>query len=323
MSRPLALFFAMTGIALAIPAPYESDGTWKALASIPIVPRQEWSVVALSNTDIAMIGGIVPNASGQGMIITPLMQIYNIPSDTRYTASPAPTPVNHPSFAAVNGRLYLLGGLTIAPDGSWRAFSDSWAYDHQSDVWEALEPWPLSEERGSATTVVYGEMIYLAGGMRTLEPIGPDGEQDTVGFVPAFNTSSQDWIAIPQVASALPEGRDQAAASIIGTKMYVIGGRLRGQYSVKDTVFVFDLEDLESGWSTLLEVTPTAQGGVVCGTVGEEIFVLGGEGNEAEGSDGVFDETEVFNTKTKSWKKLDVMPLPRHGGSAVAVDELI
>ena len=64
---------------------------------------------------------------------------------------------------------------------------------------------------------------------------------------------------------------------------------------------------------------PTARGGVVSGTVGKKIYVLGGEGNTAEDSDGIFDGIEVFDTVKESWESVGKMSLPRHGGQAVAV----
>ncbi|GKT43446.1 Kelch-like protein terF [Colletotrichum spaethianum] len=178
---------------------------------------------------------------------------------------------------------------------------------------------PPGEERGSATVGVYGKKIYLAGGMRTLEPIGEAGEQDTVDTVTAFDTESLSWYTLPSTAQNLPEGRDHAGGSVVGSKFYVIGGRERGQRNVKDTVFMLDLDNLEGGWTTKDRRMPTARGGVVTGAVNGKVYVFGGEGNPAAGTNGIFNETEVFDAKTESWKRLAPMPLPRHGGSAVAI----
>jgi len=48
------------------------------------------------------------------------------------------------------------------------------------------------------------------------------------------------------------------------------------------------------------------------------VFTFGGEGNLKVDSY-VFNETEVFDSKSESWTKLEPMSVPRHGGGAVAV----
>jgi N-acetylneuraminic acid mutarotase len=296
-----------------------SDGAWEELAPIPIAPRQEHSVVAVSDTAIAIIGGILPNPSGPGFNTTSVLQFYDIPSDTWSSRSAAPIAANHPNVAVADGKIYFLGGLSVAADGTWRAFTDSWVYDPSADSWTELSPVPEEAARGSAAMGVVGSTVYMAGGMRTLEPIGIEGEQDTVDFVSAYETKSDTWITLPGAAAALPEGRDHAGAAVVGAKLYVLGGRIRGQYNVRNTVFVLDTAELEAGWATADGRMPTARGGVASATISNQVYIFGGEGNPSEGSEGIFDQIEVYNIETDDWKQLAPMQVPRHGGAAAAV----
>ncbi|KAF4980642.1 hypothetical protein FZEAL_3391 [Fusarium zealandicum] len=318
MSLVLKALLAASAV-LASNAPHVG-GTWETLAKIPIAPRQEHAMAALSETTLSIVGGIIPNPDGEGANTTSLMQLYDIPSDTWRSAAEAPIEVNHPNVAAVDGKIYLLGGLSVASGGIWRAFADSWVYDPVTDKWYALDPVPAGYEKGSAAMGVYGSMIFMAGGMRTLVPGGPGGEQDTVDSVLAFDTASLTWIDLPQAAQKIPEGRDHAGTSVVGCKFYLLGGRLRGQYEVKDTVFILDLDNLEHGWTVSDGRMPTPRGGVVAGAVGSKVYVMGGEGNPTEGAEGVFDDVEVYDTETETWEKLEAMQLPRHGGAAAVVD---
>ncbi|KAK1993975.1 kelch domain-containing protein [Colletotrichum falcatum] len=269
---------------------------WEVLSPIPIAPRQEHSVVALSDTRLAIVGGILPNPdTGVGFNTTAFVQFYDILADS------------------------WSEGLTVASDGAWRALPDSWKYRPSTGEWTALPPIPAAKAAGSAAVGVLGNTIVLAGGMRTLEPIGVEGEQDTVDFVSVFDTKSCTWSHVPEAASILPEGRDHAAGSVIGSRFYVLGGRLRGQYNVKDTVFVLDVDDMEAGWATRGARMPTARGGVVGGNVGGRVYIFGGEGNTAEGSGGVFDNVEVYDVELDMWQELGPMRLPRHGGAAATV----
>lgn len=325
--------FALVGLpalSLALPNPSaDTDaGTWSTLAPIPDFPRQEHITVALSPTTFAIIAGIIPDLHQPGNISTiGLVQIYDVKSNSWRSAASAPVPLNHPNAAAVNGDIYLLGGLEVAPSGVWSATPACWVWESAKDKWRAIEPMPASEARGSAVTAVHDGIIYLAGGMTGLEPFA-GGKQGTVDIVSAFDTRAGKWITLPPSARAIPEGRDHAGGAMVGGKLYVLGGRKEGQHNVKDTVFVLNVADrgkkgLESGWTTRHGRMPTPRGGLVAAAIGDKVFTFGGEGNTDEGSNGVFNETEVYDISEDKWKKLAPMQLPRHGLSAVAMKDKV
>jgi N-acetylneuraminic acid mutarotase len=64
---------------------------------------------------------------------------------------------------------------------------------------------------------------------------------------------------------------------------------------------------------------PTPRGGVSAAAVGGKVYVFGGEGNTEAGSEGVFDQVEVYDTTRDKWESVGKMKVPRHGTSAVAV----
>lgn len=332
-SSLLILTAAILGTAL----PHRSassvtNGTWQVLSAIPLAPRQEQVTVAINSTTLAIIGGIVPDLSSSngtvsnstGFSTTNLVQLYDIPSDTWATVSPAPVEINHANAGVVDGKIYLLGGLVFTPtgqsdQGSWVAIADAWVYDPSTDDWEVLEGTPELLARGASVVGAYGCRIYVAGGLRALDLLPVTGVQDTVANVTAFDTVSGTWVTdLPAVAQQLPEARDHAVGAVVGSTFYVIGGRNRGQTNVKDTVFALDLENLEAGWRTSEAKMPTARGGLSAGTIGTQVFTFGGEGNQAV-STGVFNETEVFDAATETWTRLAPMRLARHGTSAVGV----
>ena len=290
------------------------NGAWKTLAPIAIAPRQEHTTVALSSDTLAILGGIVPDA--QLATTTDIMQLYDISANAWSSAASMPLPMNHANAAVVNGKIYLLGGLAVAPDGAWRAVADSWVYDPERDEWESVTPMPNGTERGSAAMGVHGTKIYLAGGMTTLDVPG-GGYQDSVTTVSAYDTVQGTWTTFSE---RLPEGRDHAGGAVVGSKLYVVGGRYFGQENTRDTVFSLDLKKKNAIWQTSSARMPTARGGISAAAIGTKIYTFGGEGNKAEGSNGVFNETEVFETVSETWEALSPMELPRHGTSAVAID---
>ncbi|KAK7415234.1 hypothetical protein QQZ08_012408 [Neonectria magnoliae] len=138
---------------------------------------------------------------------------------------------------------------------------------------------------------VHDELVYLAGGMTTLD--GP--YQDAVTTVTAFNTTSEKWQRLIEAAANVPEGRQHA-------------GRVAG------TLFTL----LEAGARRM----PTPRGGLAGTIAGAKLYTFGGETNQQTVT-GVFDDVEAFDFKTREWTILKLMTVPRHGSSAVVVGNKI
>ncbi|KAJ0115601.1 hypothetical protein J7T55_010424 [Diaporthe amygdali] len=239
-----------------------------------MAPRQEHSTVAISSTTLAILGGIIP--TGSEFSTTDIMQLYDIPSDTWTSASSLPIPINHSNAGVVDSKIFVLGALQVSPegegiDGSWQAIGAGWVYDISTDTWEVLAPLPDGTERGAAAVGVHNKIIYLAGGMRSLD-LSPDGEQDTVDTVSAFDTVSGTWQPLPDAAGRIPEGRDHAGGAVVGDVFYVLGGRFRGQNNTKDTVFSLDLGNMDAGWQPM----KLPRHGTSAVAVGERIYIPGG-----------------------------------------------
>ncbi|MFD6568747.1 Kelch repeat-containing protein [Micromonospora profundi] len=286
---------------------------WKPLEAIAGGPRQEHSVAAVAG-DVYVIGGIVRDGSG-GVVTTARVEVYDTRRGTWRNAAPLPVAMNHPNVAVVGGRIYVLGGLSGG--ASWQALSDSFVYEPRRDRWQPLPPVPAGLVRGSAAVGVHGGIIYLAGGMRTLTP-GPGGLQDTVATVSAYHPATGRWTALPD----LPEARDHVAGAIVNGTFYVLGGRDRGQVNVRDTVYAMDLRARTRAWTDRAPM-PTARGGIAFAAVGDRIYTFGGEGNVIDGVNGVFGQTEAYDTRTDRWQRLAPMPVPRHGTAAVTVGDTI
>lgn len=106
LTHHLALLAALLSVARSTPLKERSAKsaansvrrTWKTLAPIADYPRQEHVTVALSDSTIAVLGGIIPPDPASNNSIpfetTGLLQLYDIPTNTWRTASPAPIALN-------------------------------------------------------------------------------------------------------------------------------------------------------------------------------------------------------------------------------------
>lgn len=205
-------------------------------------------------------------------------------------------------------------------------------YDPASDSWAPLPPIPESEvPRGSAAMGVDQARgrIYLAGGMTELPVLPGSGpRQESVDAVSAFDARANRWVTgitgrsgLPAAARRMPGRRDHAGGAVVDGVLYVLGGRDRGQTNVRGDVFALALDEagLRKGWTAKRASMPTPRGGVAAAEVKGNVYVIGGEGNPEEGTDGVFDDAEVYDVRRDRWERLAPMQTPRHGTSAVSV----
>jgi N-acetylneuraminic acid mutarotase len=300
----LSLFWALTLSPTGALA-QSTPSAWKTLAPVPAGPIHEHAVAALNTTHLAIVGGMLERG---GVIDS--VYIYDVPKDTWKKVASLPITINHANAAVVDGKMYILGGMTGA---QWNGTPRSWVYDATTDKWTSIASMPASEARGSAVMGVYGKVVWLASGKTK-----SGGESVTT--VSAFDTASGKWLAdIPAKAKNIPEGRDHGGGGIVGSKLYQLGGSLGAIENRKDTVFVLDLEDLGKGWVTAKGKMPTPRRGFATGIIGTKIYTFGGEGNPDRTYGGVFKEAEVYDTVTDTWASLPAMNLPRHGSAAAVM----
>lgn len=306
-SSHIMAFKTLLCAVLALALPVSSQSTWSTLSPVPVGGTlQEHTTVAINDSLLAVVGGLV-----EGGDTTDNVLLYDIPGDTWRQVAPLPVALNHPNVVVSGENIYVLGGL--GGERGWPPVRNTFQYDADVDQWEELQSIPEGSERGSAITVVHGDRIFLAGGI-------PGGSGESVDDVSIFDLESGEWLEVPEEARHIPAPRDHGGGAVIDGKFYVVGGRDAGLHNVRDTVFILDLEDLEGGWRTSEAAMPTARGGLSVAAIGTMIYAFGGEGNPEEGTDGVFDDVEVYDTETDAWEVLEPMQLPRHGTSAAAVD---
>lgn len=271
-----------------------SAGCWKPVAPIGTGPRLEHGAAAVGK-DIYIVGGLV-----NGTIGSTLVERFDSAANKWSSVPPLPRPLHHSNVAAVNGKLFVLGGM-VGVDG-WPAVGSSFSYDPATQKWEQLESLP--DPRGAAAVGVWGNTVYLAGGSKAKGNPTPK--------LSAFDTMVGKWTRMPH---ELAEGRDHVGGAVIGDTFYVVGGRINGQ--LRNTTFALNLKQPDK-WASLASM-PTGRAGMGVAALGSKLYTFGGEGNRDTASRGVFNNTEVFDTETKKWVEEVPMRKPRHGVPATTI----
>lgn len=211
-----------------------TDDKWKALTPLS-VPRQHIDCARIGNK-IYAFGGLVkdPNPPEDSKQKIPLMatrtiEIYNI-EDKKWTkGAPCPEARHGVQVAAVNGKLYAIGGA-YDRNKEYMLSSAFERYDPESNAWESLPNLPVPIL--APGIAVIKEKIFIIGGS-TIE----EGAQAAGDKVYVFDVKKNSW----ETASPLPKGIQFPGVAFIDNRIYVIGGcdkEFKAYDSVYEGIFI-------------------------------------------------------------------------------------
>lgn len=277
------------------PPPLDSGTTaeWRELPALPVV-QQENAVVALGGR-VYVIGGFGPSSQA-----TTAVAVFDPQTKAWTSAAPLPEAIHHVNAAVVGNRIFVVGGLAA---GSFGAIGTTLAYDPITNAWTRKASMPAGTERGSSFVGAIGDVVYVAGGLRSA----------SVADVSAYDTTTDTWSGL---LSPLEVARDHGMSAVIEGKLYAIGGRSTNHFPRVDA-----FDPVANQWTPRAPM-PTSRGGGMAAFAKGVVVVAGGENNAAS-ADGMFGETEAYDPKVDKWFSLPRMRTPRHGTGAAAIDGVV
>src|SRR5215216_7258661 len=123
-----------------------------------------------------------------------------------------PIPMEEAVGVAVNGKLYIIQGLT---DGGFQPMGVVYLYDPQSNEWSKKKDMP--QQVHHAMTAVHNGKIYVFGGFA--RP-GKELAWQPVDNAWEYTPDTDSWKAL----APLPTRRGAGGAAVVNGKIYVIGG---------------------------------------------------------------------------------------------------
>ncbi len=296
----------------------------------------------------------VPFLVGLFLITLPLsIQSAQLEPDrgTWRTAAPAPTKRTEVAVAALDGKIYVIGGFEKPSLGNVLNFaitSSVEMYDPATDRWTSKAPLPVGLHHvgiGVAGGRLYVIGGYTKSGLSVWSPVATvyaydpatdswtgrasmptargalsvtehDGKLYAIGGYDRKANTPQVEVYDPlhnvwTTAAPMPTPRDHLAAATIAGKIYAIGGRIDGDYSRNLTV-TERYEPATDRWTHVADL-PTPRSGITAVVVEGKIYVMGGEG-----AAGTFNENEAYDPARDVWQRMAPMLTARHGlGSAV------
>jgi N-acetylneuraminic acid mutarotase len=183
-----------------------STDTWTRKTDMP-TKRTFLSACTLDGK-IYVFGGVTAGVTGA--VWNPsAVDVYDPATDTWETKGPMLTPTCMAGACAVNGKIYLMGGVRggLLHDP---AISMVEEYDPETDTWTPKNDMPTA--RSGLALIEAGGRIYAIGG----------GTYNLTAFstVEEYDPATDSWTTKPD----LPTGRLCLSAAIVNGRIYAIGG---------------------------------------------------------------------------------------------------
>ena len=133
-------------------------------------------------------------------------------------------------------------------------------------------------DRTAGAAAEVGGKIYFIGGSTDLT--GPDGKNQTAGFVVGTNESFDPATNKWETHKAMPTPRNHPAIGVVGGKIYLIGGRITanniGGFTAANVDVVEEYSPATDSWRAMNRM-PTPRSGEGWATYEGKIYVAGGE----------------------------------------------
>jgi hypothetical protein len=224
-----------------------------------------------------------------------------------------PMPMEEPVGVPVNGKLYIIQGLT---DGGFQPLGVVYVYDPTTNEWAKKKEMPLQVHH--AMTTVHNGKIYVFGGFA--RP-GKELAWQPVDNAWEYTPDTDTWKAL----APLPTRRGAGGAAVVSGKIYVIGGAstLPG---ASDPAIRFDGQPRDYVLGTNEEYDPatniwksrapmpTARNHFLTAEVGGKIYTIGGRlGSTFITRSSNTEVNEEYDVAQNLWRTKAAMPTARSG----------
>ena len=222
------------------------------------------------------------------------------PQGTWSTKAPLLTQRGETGVAALDGKIYVLGGEALGNSASQL----NQEYDPETDRWRNRAPLPHAMTHTAA--VGFNGKLYAIGGFTKDVHVG------ALDLVFEYDLATDSWRQLAPLSSP----RGSVGAAVVDGKIHVVGGRGLN----KRTVATHEVYDPSTGKWNKAALLPTARDHIGVVVADGRIHVIGGR------TAGNTDNTnlhDVYDPSTDSWQSAAPLPTARSSGAAVYYHGLI
>jgi N-acetylneuraminic acid mutarotase len=227
-------------------------------------PRADGAAVAIGDK-VYFVGGLTARGG-----VSAELEAYNPPTQRWTSKASMPTARATMAAVALEGQLYAMGGRK---DNDILNVVE--CYNPGSNTWSQCPPMPTPRWRHMAA--VLGGKIYVFGGIA-----GVGEARRVLDVVEVYDPSTASWSS----GKPMPAGRSGAAIAVLGSKIYLLGGKLMAGPDAPATERVDIYDAASNSWARGTPLPERRVGGCAA-TVRETVYLLGG--NRAGGITAVVD----------------------------------
>jgi N-acetylneuraminic acid mutarotase len=212
------------------------------------------------------------------------------------TKTSMPTARAGVGVAAVNGKIYAIGGWYPCPINTTEEYNPS------TDMWSSKQAMPTA--RMFFGTAVYQDKIYVMGGK-----IGQKATNQTEVYDPSTDT----WTP----KASMPIACYDLSANLVNCKIYLIGGIKPLNGNNITCINTTQIYDLQTGTWTIGTPIPNAVYCYASAVVGNKIYVISGS---TLSPNTVTNLTQVYDTQTDTWSTQAPIPTPVNAPAGISIN---
>ena len=204
-------------------------------------------------------------------------------SDGWTTGANMPTARSAMAVAAVNSKLYVVGGHIVDQNNNGIATNTLEIYDPATNTWTTGANMPTA--RSSASTGVINDKLYVIG--------GGNGNNNPLSTLEIYDPATNTWTTGTNSQTT----HSYSVAGVINSKLYVVGGSL--DFSTPNKMLeIYD--PTTNKWTTGTSIPEdAAMGGVING----KLYVMGGCCD--------WNKLQIYDPATNTWTTGTNMPTKR------------
>ena len=257
-----------------------------------------------------------------GLLSTALlfMAVSNVDANEWRVISELPTPRKWFSTAAVEGKIYLIGGNLFGNRKGPFGMSLVEIYNPENNSWRKGADMPT--DRAAPTTAVIDGRIYVMGGYAGIDNRGKNFK--VLKIVEVYDPQTDTW----ERKQDMSVPRALFGAGVVDGKICAIGGFVHPSDKNPGDPWHIDLVEVydpaTNTWAKRAHM-PTKRAALSVEVVNDQVYAIGGHGWPRVGNrNGPFlTVIEEYDPNTNRWRKVKDMPDARVSFSTVVVGNAI
>jgi len=226
--------------------------TWDTTKASALGPPRANAAAAVIGSKLYVAGGCINQYCNSGGT-TNILEEYDSVTDTWTFKAPMPTPRNTAAAAAIDGKLYVVGG---SPE--YTALATLEVYDPATDTWDTTKA-PMPTARHEMGAAAIGGKLYVVGGAGS----------SLFGKLEVYDPATDMW---DTTKAPMPTARTDFGVGVINGQLHVVGGN-DGVIFGLNTHEVYD--PVSDTWTTEAPM-PTPRVYLVADVINSKLYVAGG-----------------------------------------------